>query len=83
MPGLGNVAVSRHAQAQIVAHFITPELFERVLLEGKDMPEGPGIIWRELLGVRIIILTNPQPFRGAKLVKTVFRPGTALRTKRR
>jgi len=33
--------------------------------------EGQDIIWREREGLRIVILANPQPFRGVKLVKTV------------
>jgi hypothetical protein len=73
--GLGNVAVSRHAQDQADLHEISQELFDRVLLmpNKPDVLEGTEIIWREREGVRIVILTNPRPFRGAKLVKTVFR----------
>jgi hypothetical protein len=73
--GLGHVAVSRHAQAQMEATGISQELFDRALEEPTrpDIFEGQDIIWRERDGLRIVILANPQPFRGAKLVKTVYR----------
>jgi hypothetical protein len=73
--GLGNVAVSRHAQDRIADLGISEGAFRRTLLEPvkPDMYEGPDIIWRERDSVRIVILTNPVPFRGAKLVKTVYR----------
>ena len=72
---LGNVAVSRHAQAQIAENGIPPELFEKVLLEPNkpDVPDGMDVLWRERDGLRIVILTNPTPNTGAKLVKTVYR----------
>jgi hypothetical protein len=31
------------------------------------------VLWREREGLRIVILTNPTPNIGAKLVKTVYR----------
>jgi hypothetical protein len=73
--GLGNVAVSRHAQNQLVRHGIPEAVFTRVLLEPikPDVFEGNDIIWRERDGLRIVILSNPVPSRGAKLVKTVYR----------
>jgi hypothetical protein len=72
---LGNVAVSRHAQQRCMEDNITEEAFKRVLLEpGRpDVPDGQDILWRERDGIRIVILLNPTPNTGAKLVKTVYR----------
>ena len=54
---------------------IPPEAFERALLQPvkPDIPDGADILWRERDGLRIVILTNPTPNVGAKLVKTVYR----------
>jgi hypothetical protein len=75
VPKLGNVAVSRHAQASMIADGITQEAFDNALLRPTrpDIPDGADILWREREGLRIVILTNPDPPTGAKLVKTVFR----------
>lgn len=75
VPGLGNVAVSRHAQDQREVHGITEYDFEQVLLEPTqdDVHESGGILWRERDGIRLVIIERPEPFRGAKLVKTVYR----------
>jgi hypothetical protein len=72
---LGNVAVSRHAQSRVKEEGISKEAFERVLLKPikEDVQEGPGILLRERDGIRLVILTKPKPFSGAKLVKTVYR----------
>ena len=49
--------------------------FERVLLTPvkPDVREGADILWRERDGIRIVVLENPTPPTGAKLVKTVYR----------
>ena len=75
VPGLGNVAVSRHAQARAEEDGISQETFDRVLLSPltTDVPDGADILWRERDGIRLVILTNPTPNTGAKLVKTVYR----------
>ena len=75
VPKLGNVAVSRHAQARAEEDGISQEAFDRVLLEPiqPDIPDGTDILWRERDGIRLVILTNPTPNTGAKLVKTVYR----------
>jgi hypothetical protein len=75
VPGLGNVAVSRHAQQRAEEDGISQEAFDRVLLEPltADVPDGAAILWRERDGIRLVILTNPTPNRGAVLVKTVYR----------
>jgi hypothetical protein len=73
VPGLGNVAVSRHAQAQLDLDKISEEVFADVLQDGRDIHEPGGITRREGKGIAIVILNRPEPFRGAMLVKTVFR----------
>jgi hypothetical protein len=54
---------------------IPPDAFERALLQPvkPDIPDGTDSLWRERDGLRIVILTNPTPNVGAKLVKTVYR----------
>jgi hypothetical protein len=54
---------------------VSQEAFERVLLTPvrPDVREGTEILWRERDGIRIVILENPTPPSGAKLVKTVYR----------
>ena len=54
---------------------VSQEAFERVLLTPvrPDVREGTEILWRERDGIRIVILENPTPPTGAKLVKTVYR----------
>ena len=75
VPKLGHVAVSRHAQKRMEEDNINPEVFERVLLTPvkPDVREGADILWRERDGIRIVVLENPTPPTGAKLVKTVYR----------
>ena len=75
VPKLGNVAVSRHAQDRRKEMGITEEEFERVLLRPNrpDIPEGSDIVWRERDNIRLVIMTQPYPNNGAKLVKTVYR----------
>jgi hypothetical protein len=75
VPKLGHVAVSRHAQKRMEEDNISQEAFERVLLTPvkPDVREGADILWRQRDGIRIVILENPTPPTGAKLVKTVYR----------
>ena len=74
VPGLGNVAVSRHAQDRMDEHSISQAAFERALLSPtKEVEEGIEILWRERDDIRIVIVQRPVPFRGAKLVKTVMK----------
>jgi hypothetical protein len=72
--GLGNVAVSRHAQANMDRQGISQELFERVLLSPAkaDVQEDLNTLWREGENIRLVII-NPTPNTGARLVKTIFR----------
>ena len=71
---LGNVAVSRHAQARMIAECVQ-EAFDRALLTPThpDVRDGADVLWRERDGLRIVIVTNPTPNVGAKLVTTVYR----------
>jgi hypothetical protein len=71
VPGLGNVALSRHAQAKAEDQGITDGQISLVLYRGKDIPDSDSIM-REHIGIRLVIIT-PTPFRGAKLVKTLYR----------
>ncbi|MBS0155128.1 MAG: hypothetical protein JSS38_11070 [Nitrospira sp.] len=75
VPKLGNVAVSRHAQAQMINAGITEPAFQRVPLHPikPDIPDGAEIVWRERDDIRLVILINPTPNVDAKLVKTVYR----------
>lgn len=75
VPKLGHVAVSRHAQTRMEEDNISEEAFARVLLAPvkPDIKDGADILWRERDGIRIVILENPTPPSGAKLVKTVYR----------
>lgn len=75
VPGLGNVAISRHAQQRAEEDGISQDAFDRVLLTPikPDTPDGADILWRERDGIRLVILTNPTPNTGAMLVKTVYR----------
>jgi hypothetical protein len=68
VPRLGNVAVSRHAQSQMLDAGISQEAFDRALLDPTqpDAPDGQDILWRERDGLRLVILTNPTPNRGAR-----------------
>jgi Domain of unknown function (DUF4258) len=80
VPGLGNVAVSRHAQQRMDEHKISQAMFERALFTPtKEVEEGPEILWRERDNIRIVIVQRPKPFRGARLVKTVMKVGAQAR----
>ena len=79
VPGLGNVAVSRHAQDRMLDEGIAESTFRDALLYGDTTPDGQAVIWREKHGIRIVILRKPEPFAGAMLVKTVYRVRGAAR----
>jgi hypothetical protein len=72
VPGLGNVALSRHAQDRMAQDGISEQDFADALLRGDTIPDGQDVVWREKDGVRIVILREPTPFKGAMLVKTVY-----------
>jgi hypothetical protein len=73
VPGLGNVALSRHAQERLVSDGISEEDVRDALFNGKTTPDGQDVVWREKDGVRVVILRQPTPFKGAMLAKTVYR----------
>jgi hypothetical protein len=79
VPGLGNVALSRHAQARMVADGISEHDLKEALLNGSTTPDGQDVLWREKDGVRVVILRRPTPFKGAMLAKTVYRVGPPAR----
>jgi len=79
VPGLGNVALSRHAQERMSQDGISEEDFADALMRGDTIPDGQDVVWREKDGVRIVILRKPTPFKGAMLVKTAYRIKTAAR----
>jgi hypothetical protein len=80
--GLGHVAVSRHAQANMDRQGISQELFERVLLSPSkpDVHEDLNTLWRERENIRLVII-NPTPDTGARLIKTVFRVNAQAQAK--
>ncbi len=75
VPRLGNVIVSRHAQARLQKEKISEEVFKKILLHPTrpDRPDGQDILWRERDGIRLVILTRPTPDGGAGLIKTIYR----------
>jgi hypothetical protein len=82
VPGLGNVAVSRHAQDRMREDGIGESAFVDVLMDGETIPDGQEVVWREKHGIRIVILRKPEPFAGAMLVKTVYRVESAAQARR-
>jgi hypothetical protein len=82
VPGLGNVAVSRHAQERMATDHISEQAFLDALLNGDEVPDGPEVLWRQKEGIRVVILPRPTPFRGAMLVKTVYRIGAQAHARR-
>lgn len=42
-------------------------------MNGKNTPDGQGVVWREASGVRVVIVLRPEPFHGAALVTTMYR----------
>jgi hypothetical protein len=73
VPGLGNVAVSRHAQERLEQAGVTPQIADDVMMTGDTIPDGHDTIFRQKHGVRFVIIKRPTPFRGAALATTAFR----------
>ena len=82
VPGLGNVAISHHAQERMARDGISEEDFKEALLRGTTIPDGQDVVWREKDGVRIVILRRPTPFKGAMLATTIYRIRDAARARR-
>ena len=77
VPGLGNVALSRHAQERMVADGISEHELREALLRGTTTPDGQEVVWREKDGVRVVIVRKPTPFKGAMLATTIYRVKSA------
>ena len=73
VPGMGNVVLTRHAQDKARQEGISEEEVERALVRGQDTPDGMDIVFREYKGLRLVVVVNPTPNRGAKVVKTLYR----------
>lgn len=71
VPGLGNVALSRHAQERAVEERVTDQQVEQALWHGNDTPDADAI-WREHAGLRLVIV-EPKENRGARLMVTMYR----------
>ena len=82
VPGLGNVALSRHAQERMVEDGISEESFQDALIHGQTVPDGQEVVWREKDGVRVVIVRRPTPFKGAMLATTVYRVKPPARAKK-
>jgi hypothetical protein len=59
---LGNVAVSRHAQASMIEDGISQEAFDKALLTPTrlDVPDGQDILWR------VVVKVSPRSSHQAK-----------------
>jgi hypothetical protein len=82
VPGLGNVALSRHVQDRMDQDGISENELRDALLRGATTPDGQEVVWREKGGVRVVILRKPTPFRGAMLATTIYRVKAAARAHR-
>lgn len=71
VPVFGQVALSRHSQANAIEHGISEQQVEDVMMKGADTPDARGTL-REKDYVRLVII-RPTPFAGAMLVTTMFR----------
>ncbi len=75
VPGIGNVAISRHAQSQAEDAGFNDEMITQALMQpdGKDIPDHQGVVFRDRALLRLVIVLRPEPFRGASLVTTIIR----------
>lgn len=75
VPGLGHVALSRHAQARAEEERFSEEMVRQALLEpdSPDIPDGHNVLFRSRGLLRFVINRRPTPFRGASLVTTIIR----------
>ena len=73
IPHLGNIAVSRHAQSRLDEYKISQSIFEDILYNGKETKEGFNILHKDSHGIRLIIILNPDPPTGAKLISTIIK----------
>ena len=73
VPRMGNVALSRHAIERAERLGLTQKMIEDVLWLGRDTPDGFQVTLREYNNIRFVIMLRPKPFKGAKLVKTLYK----------
>lgn len=75
VPDLGNVVLSRHSQARAEEVGFNEAMVRRALFEpdGKDIPDGPGIVLRDRGLLRLVVILRPEPYNDAALVKTIIR----------
>ncbi len=75
VPGLGNVALSRHAQARAAEENFTDVTIRETLFNphGEDIPDGNNVVFRNRGLTRLVINKRPTPFRGAALVTTIIK----------
>ena len=83
VPGLGNVAISRHAQQRMAQDGISETELKEALLDGTTTPDGQEVVWREKGGVRVVLIKKPTPFRGAMLATTIYRVKAAAKAQKR
>jgi hypothetical protein len=75
VPGIGNVAITRHAQSQAENAGFNEEMVAQALMnpDGKDIPDHQGVVFRDRALLRLVIVLRPEPFAGASLVTTIIR----------
>lgn len=75
VPGLGNVALSRHAQSKADDEGFSEAAVSEALHNpiGEDIPDGMNVVFRDRGRLRLVVNKRPTPFRGAALVTTIIR----------
>ncbi len=74
VPGLGNVALSRHDQAKAEKEGFGDDMIRETLWnpDGEDIPDGLHVVFRDRGPVRLVVNRKPDPPRGAALVTTII-----------
>lgn len=75
IPGLGDVELSYHARQRLEADGVTHATVEDTLCSGRTTPDGHTTVLKEKHGVRLVIDTQPKPYRGRALVMTGYKVG--------
>jgi hypothetical protein len=73
VPGIGNVAISRHAQVNCTGQRIADSHIDALLNHGARTDIEGGCVQLDHAGIRAIVVRRPEPFSGAALMVTVFR----------
>ena len=73
--GLGNVALSRHAQRKAEEEGFNDAMVSDALNSptAPDIPDGKNIVFRDRGRLRLVINLRPEPWSGACLVTTIIR----------